>query len=179
MNLKRFRIRFFISFFVSSFLFYSSPFINILIFKYSLDHKKIGIVNSMINYPELKTNFKTLLYNRLDRELSENNIMRTNKYFSNLIFDGLLSGLLDLAVSPEGLSNLIESGEIISRDSQKKSLRLSSNNKKKSNQTSLKYIGINDFVISKRFKNNNYSINFLWERKYFLVWKLYSIKLNY
>lgn len=73
----------------------------------AVEHRDAAGLNSLVDYPALRENLKDHFRQGLSRTLAEEGDSSAAGAMSLYLADGMVSGLVDMAVTPEGLSRMM------------------------------------------------------------------------
>lgn len=173
----------------------ASPYIALYKLSSALEKGDAKEASNYVDYDLLKEDLKKDLKDLFAKELAKENYDEATGLLA-LAFGGLfIDAFVELAVSPEGLAYILESGRMPTegedfnpqmQEQEQNTLAIPEENKsinanmeKEQVETKAYYKGINTFVYSIRDKETKEGIDLLFERRGFASWKLVGMDFHF
>ncbi len=171
--------------------FFTSPYITLKRFGSALERGDADEVSKYIDYQALKEDFKKDLKTLLAKEMAKQEHNGEIEAFVLAFGEFLINAFVEMAVSPEGLTYIMEKGrmpteEVAMQNSEgekpedmKIATDYTSADTKEEVETSASYKGINTFVYHIRDKGSKEGIDLIFERRGLANWKLVGIDFHF
>ena len=166
------------AFLLSSSSIYFSPYINLYLLYSSINNQDLKSIEQSIDFNLLRLNVKEQIKTRIYNSLSSQ--VPSSPYLSLAPF--LIEPIIDISVekviSLNGIRSLFLYGSLSQSGLPP---QISSTEKKSRAQKNVNiefyYNGLNKFVVTNRYLNNDSKMNFIFTRRKFIHWKLTSVTL--
>jgi len=165
--------------------FFANPYITLKRFSSALERGDADEVSKYIDYQALKEDFKKDLKTLLAKEMAKKEYNGEIEAFVLAFGEFLINAFVEMAVSPEGLTYIMEKGrmpteEVAMQNSEgEKPEDMKIADTKEEVETSASYKGINTFVYHIRDKGSKEGIDLIFKRRGLANWKLVGIDFHF